>query len=69
MNDCVFLWKKLAKKYFLGNIEILHNGQWGNVCDDEWDIVEAKIVCRQLGYDGIVATPTVNSQFGPPRRK
>lgn len=51
-----------------GNIEIFHNGRWGNICDDEWDKYEAEVVCRQLGFKK-GGKATHSGVFGNSRRK
>ena len=40
-----------------GWVEIYLLGHWGTVCHNGWDLLDATVVCRQMGYSRALSTP------------
>ena len=53
----------LTTSIYQGRVEILYKGTWGTVCDTNWDIYDANVVCRQLGY-GQAVRATSGAEYG-----
>ena len=49
---------------YRGRVEVLFNGVWGRICSTEkWTIRESNVVCRQLGYDGVLLEAYNGEEF------
>ncbi|XP_068757719.1 neural cell adhesion molecule 1-like [Montipora capricornis] len=44
-----------AKAKYGGRVEVFYRRRWGKICRTKWDINDAKVVCKQLGFRGALA--------------
>ena len=65
-RDSTLIQLRLAgdkRKHYEGRVEIYYNGVWGTVCDDDFSIYAARVVCKELGYlDAVSWSPS--SKYG-----
>ncbi|XP_073669187.1 scavenger receptor cysteine-rich type 1 protein M130-like [Paramisgurnus dabryanus] len=47
-----------------GRVEVLHDGQWGTVCDDDWDLRDAAVVCKEVNC-GEAVQVLYGAHYGP----
>ncbi|XP_062420787.1 macrophage receptor MARCO isoform X1 [Pungitius pungitius] len=47
-----------------GRVEVKYNGVWGTVCDDGFDTVDGKVICKMLGFRTAMSTFTASPGSG-----
>lgn len=46
-----------------GRVEVKVQGQWGVICSEKWTLLEATVVCKQLGLGHARSAVQVNNPY------
>ena len=49
---------------YAGRVEVFYSGVWGAISISKWDINDATVVCRQLGYSAGAEVALKNGVYG-----
>ena len=66
--DAFFKKHPKTLKSFRLLLQVLHNGEYGTVCDDGWDLLDANVVCNMLNM-GNASRAVIRAGFGSGKNK
>ncbi|EDO47779.1 predicted protein, partial [Nematostella vectensis] len=49
---------------YRGRVEVLYGGIWGTICDDNFGLPDAHVICRMLGYYHGVRSASCCARYG-----